>query len=111
MKNLNVLFTMFLLVTSSLFMTASAADTKPTGDLKTQVSNMLNKIQFETDDIDGNMEFSVNFIINDKKEIIVLSTNDAKYDIAVKNALNYKKINLESYKMNTTYQVSVNIQE
>lgn len=111
MKKLNVLFTMFLLVSSSIFMTASAADTKPTGDLKTQVSNMLNKIQFEADDLDGAMEFSVNFIINDNNEIIVLSTNGAKYDIAVKNALNYKKVNLESYKMNTTYQVSVKVQE
>ena len=74
---------------------------KPSKDLATQVKSELNKIDLNFEALDG-QTLRIRFMLNEQNEIIVVSTNNKKLDRAVKNALNYEKVdsgNLQAFQI------------
>ncbi len=67
----------------------------------TQVQNYLNGLDVKL--IDGEKKVLVDFILNDKGEIMILSTNDKNLDLSIKQRLNYKKLTNHGLESNKTY--------
>lgn len=74
----------------------------------TQMEALLKNIPFK-EYIDEQTKLLISFYLNDKNEVIVLSTNIAALDTAVKNALNFEKIESGDLKKNQTYTLPVTI--
>jgi len=91
MNNLKSYFASFLFV--GLFAFSSFAngpvDKKPES-INKQLSKLLKGI--EHDVAEDTKTIYVDFMINDKAEIIVVSTSDKNLDQALKSKLNYKKL-------------------
>ena len=54
-------------------------------------------------EIKKDMTIHINFMVNDKNEIIILSTDDSNMDKLIKGILNYKKLKSSDIKINTKY--------
>lgn len=50
---------------------------------------------------------NINFLINNRNEIIVLSTTNENFDNAIKEVLNYRKVSINELKPNTVYTLPV----
>lgn len=69
--------------------------------ITTQVQSYLNGIDVEL--LDGEKKVLVDFILNDKGEIMILSTNNKELDKTIKTRLNYKKLSNHGLVANKTY--------
>ncbi|HMP30188.1 MAG TPA: hypothetical protein PKD85_11335 [Saprospiraceae bacterium] len=89
-----------------LFTTKTFANAEPSKklDVRKEISNILSKIDLESE------TFMLNFIVNSKGEIVVVSTSSEKNDKIVRETLNYKKVGTESVDIHTIYSVPVTIQ-
>ncbi|NNE26908.1 MAG: hypothetical protein HKN09_08695 [Saprospiraceae bacterium] len=63
------------------------------------------------DNIETDKTIFVDFMINDKSEVIVLSTNSNELDVALKARLNYKKLVTSEMKAYTTYTLPISIKK
>ncbi len=108
MKNLKIVLAGLLL---SVFTFGSAfangIDSNPKADeLKIEMTDLLKDLDFT------NLEAStetvyVNFLINNKKEIVVLSTSEEGLDETIKARLNYKTVKTENISMFKKYTLPV----
>ncbi len=92
MKTPKILFLSFYFLTMSFL--SFGNDTKPqTLQLENQIKSLLLS---NTDALAefGSETVKLNFLINSKSEIIILSTNNSKMDDFVKSVLNYKKVSI-----------------
>ena len=77
---------------------------KANTDLQEKVKKVLNNFDF--DDMEG-QTLKIRFMLNDKDEIIVVSTNDKNLDDRIKTALNYTKIDRENLRHFEVYVLPV----
>ena len=79
-----------------LFSGSALANTTTKGntDLASKIKTALAKYNLDQTNLDGET-LKIRFIINEKSEIIVLSTNNKQLDNTIKHALNYDKIDQE----------------
>ena len=83
---------------SSLFLFAIAgsasannADLTPSKDLARKIKSELSKVDLDYTQLNGET-LKIRFMINEKQEIIVLSTDSKKLDNTIKDALNYDRL-------------------
>ena len=83
------------LVFVALCFTTSFAN--PFIEANTDIQEKVKKVltNFDFDELKG-QTLKIRFMLNDKDEIIVVSTNDEKLDDRIKSALNYTKVDREN---------------
>jgi hypothetical protein len=96
---------------SSLFLfalvsSAFAADLTPSKDLAKKIKSELSKIDLDYNKLDGET-LKIRFMINEKQEIIVLSTDHQNLDNTIKDALNYDRLESKELKPFEVYVVPV----
>jgi len=105
-----VLIAAMLLSTGSIFANV-AKDVKPSKaqSLSEQIGTILNQNNF-TENHEGS-EAEVLFMLNNDKEIVVLSVDTDKEDLEkfIKSKLNYQEVALDNYKAGKKFTVSVRI--
>ena len=100
-----------LLSTGSIFANDAKTEVKSskTQNLSEQIGNFLNNNNFN-EEYCGN-EAQVLFMLNDDKEIVVLSVDTETEDLEgfIKSRLNYKQVDITTYEVGKKYTVSVRI--
>lgn len=106
-----VLVAALFLSAGSIFANDSKKGVKPSKNqnLSEQIGNLLYNNNFN-ERHDG-YAAQVLFMLNDDKEIIVLSVDTEKEDIEsfIKSSLNYKEVDISNYEEGKKYTVSVRI--
>lgn len=109
MKNTKSWFSLFSL--AFLFVCSSYGNptfTPITGEptsISKQVLSYLQSIDIRQ--LDENKMVLVDFMLNAKGELMILSTNDKSMDKIIKSKLNYKTITNHKLDINTTYTLPV----
>ncbi|MEE9438811.1 MAG: hypothetical protein V3V14_07400 [Saprospiraceae bacterium] len=93
-----ILSALFALV----FGTVSANTDPNLKSSRTEIKEMIQKSTLLSN-INIDKTIYINFLLNNKNEIIILSTNDPKMDKAIKSVLNYKKLVSKDMQINKTY--------
>lgn len=103
MKKLFVLLVAIMVSSSSL-----ANDTKPAKNvaLRSEIVKLLGKVDFT---FNNEAKAEVNFLINKKGEIIVVSveSNNTLAEGYIKRKLNYKKVAIDHTKVGRIYKFTV----
>ncbi len=100
----NVCIAAFMFASVTLSMAGNDPTNRETETL--QIRKMLiNMSGIET--LEKGEKVNINFLINARNEIIVLSTTNESFDNAIKTILNYRKVTLSELKMNTVYTLPV----
>ncbi|MEH6680963.1 MAG: hypothetical protein V7724_10475 [Sediminicola sp.] len=110
MRKFSVLFVAVMVMFSgSALANDSKNEAKPVKKLSTQIGALLDGNSFVLDSND--LTAQVRFTLNDEGEIVVLSvsTENPILEGFVKGRLNYKKVELDSYKEGKIYTVPVRI--
>ena len=95
---------MSLVLLYGLFASASFANASTNKEpvaINEQFYKLLKGVEVEVED---SKTIFIDFMVNDKSEIIVLSTSDNKLDVVLKQKLNYKilkTVDLDSFKKYT----------
>ena len=89
-----------------LFSLSSFANA-PIGEYPTSINKQFQKLLKGIDmtNLSSSKTIYVDFLLNDKGEIMVLSTNDSHFDKTIKSKLNYKAIRSENLEFNTKYTI------
>lgn len=99
------LSSLFLLsIASSAF--ATPADLTPSKDLAKKIKSELSRYDLDYEKLNGET-LKIRFMINEKQEIIVLSTDNNSLDLTIKEALNYDKLKSKELKPFEVYIVPV----
>ncbi len=104
MKNLkSLLFSvLFLFVLGSV----SASNSPDLTSTRMQIRDMIVKSKISSF-IKVETTVHVTFLVNQKNEIIVLSTDSDVLDKNLKSVLNYKKLTTSDFKVNETYTLPI----
>jgi hypothetical protein len=78
-------------------------------NVSTQIQKLLNGLDFNSMSNDETLK--IDFMLNSKGEIIVISTNNKSMDESLKLKLNYKKLNAKNLETFKTYTVPVKIKK
>jgi len=111
MKNLKFWFSTLCIIT--LFsVTSYANNPEPVSagepiTVTEQLHNLLETIDFSS--LDEEKEMLVDFMINSAGEIIVLGTNDKRFDSAIKDKLNYEKLDNHNLTINLRYTLPITL--
>lgn len=100
---------LFLSLTLMFFFAATtfaSPKLKPSEALKKMVKSELTKYDLDFSALNGET-LKIKFMLNEKGEMIVVSTNHHQLDDLVKSALNYEKISDETLKPFQVYVVPV----
>jgi hypothetical protein len=73
-----------------------------------QIQSYLEKLEFNKV-ISTSTDVKISFLINDRNEMVVLSTNQSDLDLLIKAGLNYKQIDVSKLDRNTTYIMPVHV--
>lgn len=108
MSNLKLIVSAFAIV---LFSTASFANSVPnsTDQLRTEIASFINNINFSDAEIEDDVLY-VHFMLNTKKEIIVLSTDNKLLDNMIKDELNYRAVKSDDVESNKVYTLPIRIE-
>ncbi|NVJ89445.1 MAG: hypothetical protein HWD82_08395 [Flavobacteriaceae bacterium] len=108
MKKLTITAILVVFTTFTTFSNNDNEDKKEVvkKELKTTIKSLLSSYDNK---LDSNANATINFIINSKGEIIVLSVETDKQEIAsyIKTKLNYKKTSLKNIKKLEAYTLPV----
>lgn len=110
MRKLSItLIAAMLFATGSLFANDVNKGNEPTKSLSEQIGALLEQNSFSQDQ-DGKTA-EVIFILNNEKEIVVLSVNGADETLGgfIKARLNYKAVEMSSFEPGKKYAVQVRI--
>ena len=100
----------FLLV--AFLATTAFSNPNPVVKSKTVNKQFVKMLKgLDVDNIETSTIIMVDFMINDKSEVIVLSTNSAELDAALKDRLNYKKLETTDLKTYSTYTLPISIKK
>jgi len=95
-----------VLIFSALFALTVGTATASTNPTFTDARKEIKKLIIKSDmigTIQEEVTLNVTFMVNDKNEIIVMSTDNEDYDYSIKAILNYKKLKSSDMKINTNY--------
>ncbi len=73
-----------------------------------QIQSYLEKLEFNKV-ISVSTDVKISFTINDRNEMVILSTNQESLDALIKTGLNYKQIDVSKLERNTTYIMPVHV--
>jgi len=84
---------------------AQAADFTPKNGEPTSISKQVKSYLagLNLNEIDDKKTVLVDFMLNSKGELMILSTNSKRFDSEIKSRLNYKAISNHNLKVNKTY--------
>ena len=88
-------------ISAPTFAISPDAFTKPNKAAIKQIENIIQKMDFDIDEV-KDLTIKIKFMVNEDSELIVLSTGESKFDSKIKGALNYKSVDnegLEQYKV------------
>jgi len=114
MKNFGFIFIVFF--SSILTMSASSTTTNssnlkgPTLELQKELVQLIANIDVGAFKLKENISFTVDFIVNDEGEIVVLSTSSKMLDKTVKARLNYHHVDA-NVKKNHKYILPITIKK
>lgn len=108
MKVLSTVLTVVMIAFSSLQVSANDIYKKPVS-IKEQISKILSNTDFDIDRNTATKVLNIQFMVNKKNEIVVLTTNANEYDAKVKSVLNYQKLSGEGLAIAQPYQISVKL--
>lgn len=109
MKKFMTLFSLIILLSSSIMAsTPSYIDGKTPTSLQEQLHEYLDNIDLK--DIEEVEKVYIDFMINPKGEILVLSTNNDILDRKIKQRLNYKKVYNHQLNYNEVYTLPVSFE-
>lgn len=97
-----------IFLTSSVFASASNDPVPLKNSLREEIrSHIVNINLGDVKSYDKHLK--IQFMINDKNELVVLRTNNEDLDEVIKRNLNYKMIKTQDVNRNTVYSIKVNI--
>lgn len=97
---------LFLAMAPSAF--AQKVHTPSEEELSSISSQMLDFLdEIDLSRLNGERKVFVDFMVNAKAEILVLSTNDKDFDDVIKSKLNYKKLSEHSLEIDRVYTIPV----
>ncbi len=90
-----------------LFTTNSYASIEPVKNLeiRKEISEVLSKMDLEKE------TFMLNFMVNNKGEMVIISTSSQKSDRTVRESLNYRKVGTTNLDIHTIYSIPVTIKK
>ncbi len=80
-----------------------------TSKVSTQIQKLLSGLDITS--MADEETLKIDFMINSKGEIIVISTSNKSLDASLKHKLNYKKLNAKNLEIFKTYTVPVKIKK
>ncbi|MFK5974728.1 MAG: hypothetical protein QM485_15810 [Flavobacteriaceae bacterium] len=109
MRKISLVLVAAILLSVGNVMANDSEKKNPPKSLSAQIGEMLNRNNFIFKK--SNLVADVRFTLNNAKEIVVLSvdTNDFVLEKFVKGRLNYKKVDLVSYKEGKIYTIPVRV--
>ncbi len=110
MKQIKSLLALMLLIGFSLSsFAASSIDSPDKTTLSSELKELIKDIDFSS--MNTGETIYVDFIITNRNEVIVLSTNTADFDKTIKSKLNYHVIESENVAQNETYTLPIVIKK
>ncbi len=111
MRRLKLITALFLV---TLFLSSFTADNEPKNfkqELRKEISNLIDAPRYDL--LDETVHTSVFFTINNKNEVVVLSTGaeDYRIDSYLKRKLNYQKINIKGIQKGEVYKLPLTIEK
>ncbi|MDF1696412.1 MAG: hypothetical protein P1U56_11290 [Saprospiraceae bacterium] len=97
---------MFTALFALILGTASATTNPENKTARKEIKTLIQKSNLAAD-IQKDVTVHVTFMVNDKNEIIVTSTDKANLDRIIKYTLNYKKLESTDMQLNKTYTLPV----
>ena len=77
---------------------------------RNEIKNLIQKSNL-AENIKSDVTVNVTFMVNAKNEIIIMSTDQEKFDSRIKSTLNYKKLKSSDIKVNVTYTLPVRLKK
>lgn len=93
---------LFAVAITSAFSLPTSVVNSPDKSVNLEIAQLIMKIDFNTEEIVPGTVAKLKFMVNEKNEVIVLTTGNELLDSTLKSALNYKTISasdLETYKV------------
>jgi len=101
----SILFTaLFALVLGTAAAHNTTDPTKKTA--RNEIKSLIQKADFVAD-LKSDVTVNVTFLVNAKNELIIMSTDQKKFDKKIKSTLNYKRLKSTDMKVNTTYTLPI----
>ena len=97
---------MFTALFALILGTASANTNPENTTARKEIKTLIQKSNLAAD-IQKDMTVHVTFMVNEKNEIIVTSTDQENLDSTIKSTLNYKKLESTDMLVNKTYTLPV----
>ena len=83
---------------------------KSTKSITTDIRDMIQRMDIDFSIMDTKT-IKIKFMVNDKNEIIIISTDKTDLDSAIKSALNYKEVSDKGLKPYSVYVVPVTFEK
>ena len=83
---------------------------KSTNTITTDIRNMIPRMDIDFTTMDAKT-IKIKFMVNDKNEIIIISTDKTDLDSAIKSALNYREVSDKGLKPYSVYIVPVTFEK
>ena len=97
-----------LLLTTSVFAGDIHISDATQEELRKEIAQKFEKIDFSSYDLEETT-VKVQFLVNDKNELIILRTNHSELDKLIKIKLNYEELETKNVKRNSLYSISVRL--
>ena len=97
---------MFTALFALILGTASANTTPENNTARKEIKTWIQKADLAST-IKEDVTVYVTFMVNEKNEVIVTSTNEENLDNSIKSALNYKKLKSTDMEINQAYTLPV----
>lgn len=109
MRKFSLVLVAAMLLSAGSVLANDSKPNDPSKSLSAQISKMLSNNSFTENEID--LTAQVRFTLNGEHQIVVLSvdTEDVAFKEFVKAKLNYKEVDLKTYKEGKMYTVPVRI--
>ena len=109
MRKFSLVLVAAMLLFSGNLVANDATKADPTGELTSQIGDLLDNNSFVLEDTD--LTAKVKFTLNEDGQIVVLhvDTKDSVLEAFVKARLNYQKVNFDGFREGRMYTVPVRI--
>ena len=108
---MRAIFLSVCLMITTLFAVANpSGNGDPNESLTLQLSEIINKSTI-WENIESGTKILMSFTINSDGEIVILSTDSPSLDTAIKDILNYKKVNVNENFQNEIFHLPISIQK